>query len=63
MILLNLFVNHPLHHYLTHNAFKPVEKQQKTIEEMLFHVLNIIVTKKTQVVSSNLFVLTRKISL
>ena len=41
---------------------KPIEKQYKTIERILFHVLNIIVTKKTQVISSNFFVLAQEIS-
>ena len=41
---------------------KPVEKQQKTIEGILVHVLKRMVTQKTQVVSSNLFVLAREIS-
>ena len=41
---------------------KPVEKQQKTTGGILFHVFNKMVTKKTQVVFSNLFVLAREIS-
>ena len=41
---------------------KPVEKQQKTAGGILFHVFNKMVTKKTQVVFSNLFVLVREIS-
>ena len=62
-------MTHPLHHQLTHNAFKFISKKitihqtnRKTIERILFHVLNIMVTNKTQVISSNFFVLALKIS-
>ena len=41
---------------------KPVKKQQKTIEGILSHVLNVMVTKVTQIVPSNLFVPAREIS-
>ena len=38
---------------------KPIEKQKKEIEEILFHVLNTMVAKTTQGVSSNLFAFCR----
>ena len=43
-------------------SIKSVEKQYKTIERILFHVFNIMGTKKTQAVSSKLLVLAREIS-
>ena len=44
------------------SCIKPVKKQQKTIEGIFSHVLNVMVTKTTQIVSSNLFVPAREIS-
>ena len=44
------------------SCIKPIKKQQKTIEGIFSHGLNVMVTKVTQIVSFNLFVPAREIS-